>query len=432
VSLIAARLRFGAEEWDMPSPIIDTPGANDHAPLLWHDGANTLWLFWGNPYLEGHYPFNYLNSRDNGATWSPVTYPHITGPLGVDFDRPQPINTVVLAPGPQNTSTLFVPVDAKSSGPLGAQSMLWATSDGGATWHDTLGRTFGRHTTFVLRKDGSILGLGGKNSGVDDFMPSSISYDGGRTYELGKTPFSQLNSGQRPSVIRLASGRLFAAGDYQPFKRTVKPASIQESGSYVALSEDDGETWHIKRLPGAFSAKRNIPSLGYSAADQAPNGVIHLVTSLNRPALHFEMNEAWILSDTTFDDDDIRLDQSAAKTVTNLQAYSEYYSDGGRRLAWSSGVANDGRVLLHGREEWFYSNGAKQCETDYRLGVKVGLEIYWSAAGVKQWEWYHHEDGSSDWVTYWSDGSKRSASTWKNHKLVPGTDKFYQHAPVSD
>jgi hypothetical protein len=306
--------------------------------------------------------------------------------------------------------------------------MLWATSDGGATWHDTLGRTFGRHTTFVLRKDGSILGLGGKNTGVDGFMPSAISHDGGRTYELGKTPFSQLNSGQRPCVIRLASGRLFMAGDYQPSKKTTKPASIKESGSYVALSDDDGATWRIKRLPGAFSLHRNTGSVGYCVARQAPNGVIHLITSLNHPALHFEMNEAWIMSDATLADEDPRMDQSAATTIASVQSHAENYANGRPHITWSSGVANDGRVLLQGRETWFYADGAKQHEADYRLGVKTGAETYWSPAGVKQWEWHHHDDGTSDWTTYWSDGSKRSESTWKNHELIPGTDKFYDHA----
>ena len=427
VSLMAARLRFGAEEWDMPSPFLDTPGANDHAPLLWHDGANTLWLFWGNPYAEGHYPFNYLTSHDNGATWSLPVYPHITGPLGKNLERPQPINTVVRVPGPQNANTLYLAVDAGGGGPLGSQSMLWATDNDGATWHDTLGRTFGRHTTFVLRKDNSILAIGGKNTGVDNFMPRGISRDGGRTYKLGKTPFSQLNSGQRPCVIRLASGRLFMAGDYQPSKKTSKPASVTESGSYVALSDDDGETWHIKRLPGAYSDHRKLPSVGYCVARQAPNGEIHLITTLNHPALHFEMNEAWILSDETLADDDPRLDQSAAKSVATVQPHSEKYADGQPHVTWSSGIANDGRALLHGRETWFYPNGAKQHETDYRLGVKTGPETYWSDTGAKQWEWRHHDDGTSDWITYWSDGTKRSESTWKNHELIPGTDKFYEH-----
>jgi formylglycine-generating enzyme required for sulfatase activity len=425
VSLMSARLRFGAEEWDMPSPFLDTPGANDHAPLLWQDGTRT-WLFWGNPYAEGHYPFNYIVSEDDGATWSAVTFPRVTGPLGKALERPQPINTVLR----DAKGALYVAVDAAGGGPFGSQSMLWCTADGGVTWHDTLGRTAGRHTSFVLRKDGSILGMGGKNSRIDDFMPRAISTDGGNTYQFSKTPFSQLNSGQRPCIIRLASGRLFMAGDYQPSKKTHKPDSIKESGSYVALSDDDGETWRIKRLPGAYSAHRKMPSVGYCVARQAPNGVINLITSLNGPALHFQMNEAWILSDASFADDDPRMDQSTATAVTQGAERRETYPDGKPRITWSTGIANDGRVLLDGKETWFYPDGSRQREAEYKLGRKVGHETYWSATGAKQWEWTYHEDATSEWTTYWSDGSKRSESTWKNHELVTGSDKFYPHEEI--
>lgn len=422
VSLIAARLRFGTDQWDMPSPFLDTPGANDTAPLLWQEGRRT-WLFWGNAYEEGHYPFNFITSEDDGATWSPVRFPHITGPLGPDLTRPQPINTVIQ----DRAGAIYLAVDAGGGGPFGSQSMLWCTPDGGLTWHDTLGRTAGRHTSFVFRRDGSILGMGGKNSGIDDFMPRSISRDGGRTYTFSKSPFSQLNSGQRPCIIRLASGRLFMAGDYQPSKKTHKPASIKESGAYVALSDDDGDTWHIKRLPGAYSAHRHMPSVGYCVARQAPNGLIYLITSLNHPALQFELNEAWILSPDTMADDDPRMDESRATAIAQVTEHEEVYPDGSPRIVWSSGAANDGRVLLQGREVWFYPDGAKQREADYRLGRKVGRETYWAPNGVKRWEWNHQADGVSDWTTYWPDGTLRSTSSWRNHALIPGTDRFHPH-----
>jgi formylglycine-generating enzyme required for sulfatase activity len=423
VSLIAARLRHGAEQWDMPSPFVDTPGANDHAPLLSAEG-NTLRLFWGNPYAEGHFPFQYLTSADQGATWSTVSFPCITGPLGKYLDRPQPINTTIR----DKAGTLYLAVDAAGGGPLGSQSMLWATSDGGATWHDTLGRTFGRHTTFVLKNDGSILGMGGKNSGIDNFMPRAISRDGGRTYEMSKTPFSQVSSGQRPSILRLASGRLFMCGDYYPSKRAEKPASITEDGSYVALSDDDGETWRIKRLPGNYSEHRKRNSLGYSVAKQAPNGVIHLITSCNHPGLHYELNEAWILGDATFADNDPAMNWSRATQIANVQSHCENHPDGSPRVTWSSGLADDGRVLLHGQETWFYPDGAKQRSVDYQLGVKTGRETYWTPTGAKEWEWDHRADGTSVWRTWWSDGSLRSESTWKDHRLVPGTDRLFEPA----
>lgn len=421
VSLIAARLRFGADEWDMPSPFMDTPGANDHAPLLNAEGS-TLRLFWGNPQEEGYFPFQFITSQDNGATWSAVTYPKLTGPLGTALERAQPVNTAIR----DKKGTLYVAVDADDGGPLGAQSMLWATDDNGATWRDTLGRTFGRHTSFVLRKDGSILGMGGKNSAIDGFMPRAISTDGGKTYTMSKTPFSALSSGQRPSILRLASGRLFMTGDFYPSKRIEKAKSITEDGSYVALSDDDGETWHMKRLPGNFSVQRGKPSVGYSVARQGPNGLIHVVTSCNHPGLHYELNEAWILSDATYADDDPTMNRSKATAVTGVKEHREKFSDGSPRVVWSSGRADDGRVLLHGAETWYYAGGAKQREATYALGVKTGRETYWSPTGAKQSEWDHRADGTSVWRTWWSDGSLRSESTWKDHRLVDGTDRLFE------
>ena len=70
---------------------------------------------------------------------------------------------------------------------------------------DTAGRTAGRHSSFVLGKDGSLIGFGGKNSHLDGRMPKSVSTDGGKSYTNSKTDFMPLAGGQRPAVIRLAS-----------------------------------------------------------------------------------------------------------------------------------------------------------------------------------------------------------------------------------
>ena len=96
------------------------------------------------------------------------------------------------------------------------------------------------------------------------------------------------------------------------------------------------------------------------------------------------------------------------------------------RVTWSSGLADDGRVLLQGRETWFYPGGAKQHEVDYNLGAKTGLETYWAPGGAKEWEWDHRPDGSGVWRTWWPDGSLRSESTWRDHHLVPGTDRLFK------
>ena len=113
--------------------------------------ALPIWYFFGSPRLLGGPPFQYMTSRDNGATWSAVQLPVFEGKVG-NF-TPQPINSAVRA----KDGTIYLPVDGKSS-----TSVLFATRNDGRTWFDTGGRTGGRHTTVAIGKDGSLIGFGGK------------------------------------------------------------------------------------------------------------------------------------------------------------------------------------------------------------------------------------------------------------------------------
>jgi formylglycine-generating enzyme required for sulfatase activity len=226
-TILTMRLRYGAEDWDMPEPWPNFADADDAAPVFWNDHGK-MWFFFGSPRLLGGPPFQYMTSTDNGATWGPVTFPNLQGPVG-KF-TPQPINSVVRA----RDGVIYLPVDG-----AGGTSVLFASRDEGKTWYDTGGRTAGRHTTLFLGKDGALIGFGGKNTNIDGFMPKAISRDGGKTYEKSKTPFRPLGSGQRPSILRLASGRLFFVAD----RFDKKKLGPEGAGALVALSDDDGETW---------------------------------------------------------------------------------------------------------------------------------------------------------------------------------------------
>ena len=275
-TILTMRLRHGHEDWDMPEPWPDFDDADDAAPVLWIDRGK-LWFFFGSPRLLGGPPFQFMTSTDNGATWTVPEFANIQRPLG-KFTA-QPINSVVRG----RDGTIYLPVDG-----AGGTSVLFASHDEGKTWYDTGGRTSGRHTTVVLGQDGSLIGFGGKNTQIDGFMPKSVSRDGGKTWQVSKTGFRPLGSGQRPSVIRLASGRLFFVADLFD-KKKLGPAG---AGAFVALSDDDGETWKTRQLP-------NIVTVGYTTATQAPNGVIYIVTSKNQPAVHIELNETWVLEGGT-------------------------------------------------------------------------------------------------------------------------------------
>jgi hypothetical protein len=274
-----------------------------------------------------------MTSHDSGATWSRIHFPKLTGPIG-PF-TPQPVNSVVRTAD----GTIYLPVDGK-----GGTSVLFASKDNGQTWYDTGGRTGGRHTTLVIAKDGSLLGFGGKNTNLDGFMPKSRSRDGGKTWEITRTPFQPLGSGQRPSVIRLASGRLFFVADL--FGR--KTPGPKGDGAFVALSDDDGETWKTRTLPG-------LKTVGYVTATQAPNGVIHIVTSKSDPERHIELNETWV-----------------------------------------------------------FEGGPESPAPSH----KAGTEAYRRPDGSKQWERTYAEDGTWTWRIYDAAGKVTAESRWRGKTLL--------------
>jgi formylglycine-generating enzyme required for sulfatase activity len=409
VSLIATRLRFGADQWDMPARLFDFASVNDHCPMPWTEG-DKVFFFWGNPRIQGGFPFQWTTSNDNGATWDEVKFPNFVGEIH-PHSR-QPINTALR----DKNGTMYLSSDGS-----GGKSVLWVSKDNGKTWRDPVGRSGGRHTTFVLMKDETtILGMGGKNTDIDGYMPKSISRDGGKTWEVTKTRFPAQGSNQRPIILRLQSGRLFFAADYQHISGR-KPEAITESGSYVALSENDGETWHVKTLIGTQPHEnpdrhKGADTIGYSTARQAPNGMIHLITTMNRPCLHFALNEAWILSDEADESSDEKLMKSTATSISRVREHRETYASGKIKATWYAGTADNGRYLLHGKETWYYENGHRQREATYNLGQKVDIETYWAENGTKKWQWHHRDDGSSVWTQYWPNKQRRAESTWRNFK----------------
>jgi len=409
--MVVTRLRRGADEWDMPAVFYDLSGLNDQSGLLWNDGGK-IWFFGGGRDL-GEVPFRFTTSQDSGATWTDLKVPMFKEHRG-PFTA-QPINSVFRGPD----GTIYLGCDGK-----GGTSLLYASSDEGRTWRDTGGRTAGRHTTFVLLKSGRILGMGGKNTNIERYMPKCYSSDFGKTWSASeKTPFSALSSNQRPKVMRLASGRLFMAGDFQTLKinHEPPPEAVKERGAYVALSDDEGETWKIKplRLAPPHNQWKGVPqttgkpqhgygTLGYCDAVQAPDGLIHLMTSKGKPSMHFAMNESWILSDEKGEAGLAEVDPNNVRLVT----FQERYAGGKLKASWSGYTDSNGMFILHGRETWYYPDGKKQYEVTRHGGKKIGVERYWNPDGSKEWERRYSASGSMVWTTWWPNGRKRSESQW--------------------
>jgi hypothetical protein len=413
MSLMATRLRYGADQWDMPSYFLDMPDACDNTPLLWTEGARVR-LFWSSTRAVGGFPFNWIESEDSGASWSEVHFPVFTTEAG-PHSR-QPISTALR----DRDGIVYVSSDGDD-----ATSVLWVSRDGLKTWQDLGGRTGGRHTVFTLLQDRkTILGMGGKSSDINGYMPQSVSDNEGKTWQVSATPFPAYGSNQRPSLLRLASGRLFFSGDFQRVDG-VAPDTIDDRGAFVALSDDEGVTWHVKKLQGAQPHENPVrhdgaDTIGYSVARQAPDGLIHLITTMNTPCLHFAMNEAWILAPDNVPGATTLMANSAS-AIADVQRYEERYTSGGPRVVWHAGIGDDGRYLLHGQESWYHEDGGKMYQASYELGRKAGEEVFYRADGSQAWGWRHHGDGISQWTQWWPDGAMRSQSHWRD---------FHAHGPA--
>lgn len=384
-TILTMRLRYGAEDWDMPEPWPDFPDAADAAPVFWNDRGK-MWFFFGSPRLLGGPPFQFMTSADSGATWSAVHFPKLEGAVG-KFTA-QPINSVVR----DRSGVIYLPVDG-----AGGTSVLFASKDDGLTWMDTGGRTAGRHTTLVLGKDGALIGFGGKNTEIEGFMPKAISRDGGKSYEKSKTQFRPLGSGQRPSIIRLASGRLFFVADFFD-KKKLGP---KDAGAFVALSDDDGETWQTRQLPG-------ITTVGYTTATQAPNGVIHIVTSKNSPDLHIELNETWVFKGPL---------PEVVSDLYGVTSYRESHSNGKTRATWSASVRRHG-YRLEGQQIFYYENGQKQWDVTFQSGAKTGVETRWDPSGHKLWEKSYSPNSMWTWKVFDAAGRVTAESRWDGKKLL--------------
>jgi formylglycine-generating enzyme required for sulfatase activity len=408
-TIITMRRRAGSVTWDMPEPFPIFADAGLAAPVIWNDPeawrqpGGRVWFFWGFARLIGAPPFAWATSTDNGATWSQSHLPVFPRPIGKYVS--QPINSVVRGPD----GAIYLPTDSTGREPdgNGSVSAVWRSADDGRTWADTGGRTAGRHTTIVFARNGDLLGFGGKNSNIDGRMPLATSRDDGATWSKSKLPFDPLASGERPSVIRLASGRLFFVADFNPNHQK----HVHRDGAYVALSDDDGQHWTIKRLP------TNILTVGYTTATQDAAGFIHVVTTKNDVDVEIELNEAWVLDPMAGDLTAAAVQAETAAHGTRATHHLERSATGGVRALWSTVKTADGRVLLDGPERVYSAAGTLVWSASFAGGHKVGEEQWQTAAGTPRWRKQYQPDGSWTWQNVDAQGRVMATSVWQGHTL---------------
>jgi hypothetical protein len=339
------------------------------------------------------------NSSNNGATWT-FSIPQLDQ-LAENYTA-QPITSAFRGAD----GAIYFAMDGEK-----ATSFLWRSADDGVHWQQMAGRTGGRHSVIVPLDDkGTLLSIGGKNAATNGWSPQNISTNYGASWgESFPSAFPPLNTAQRPSLIRLASGNLLYVGDSYLHKiDRAAPAGWQYGDKcFVALSTNNGVSWHIKPLPVQLPGhqRTNHPTLGYVTGRQGANGVIHILTTVTQPCLHYELNEAWIWSDAG--------DRAPENSGGVVKKFSENYPNGIIRSQWSARICANGRYLLDGRQTDYYASGAKQHQVTFKNGRKTGAETFWSADGKKLWSWSHDsKNNCAVWTQYWSNGKKKSESHW--------------------
>jgi hypothetical protein len=262
-----SRLRVGADAWEPASLFFDVPDVNDHAPVLLTVGKRIYHFCtqslrgWDNASDIVRY------SDDSGVTWSKPS-------IMLSRDNPKALSQPCSAFATKD-GRLAVACD----GDLHRDERLLTSIDGGKTWKVGAGdmrATAGRyaiHPAIALRDDGQVINF----LRDPDPMPVQFSKDFGETWTQRATPFPGIKGGQKATALKLASKALLLVS--MDNKGTV----AGKTGTFAALSLDDGETWaHVRKLDGVQ---------GYMSAAQAPNGVIHVVGT-RMSAVSF--NEAWL------------------------------------------------------------------------------------------------------------------------------------------
>ncbi len=291
----AARLRFGAKEWEPASPFWDAMDVNDHAPKIWWDGAQTIYHM-----VEGRQHGDILIrcSTDNGVTWSKAEVMRAHGESAGN-----PIRT--------KAGVIAIPFDF---------SGLSISRDNGKTWMDT-GRQrrgsdviepsrqgpfiAGIHSPIVELADGRLMAFGRlspEEPAQKRFnlrMPVSYSADLGESWQWEISEFPVVSNTQRPAMLRLKEGPILLCSFTDQARTPKKDRSglpfrstggdYTGYGLYAAVSYDEGKTWPDRRLI-APDGKATADTNGYLAITQTRDHRVQLITSQN----HYVFNLAWV------------------------------------------------------------------------------------------------------------------------------------------
>lgn len=333
LTVLASRLRYGADEWDAADEFYKIADRNMSSTAIVKHPNGKLYHFNGIAMsgTEFHLVSVFRSSDDNGATWSDERY----------MSRTYSTNKPICAPIVDREGRILVPADLYDMEHLVQGTVLFRSNEeldafeeqtryepenkNFLTEHGKAGWIAGVHGAVVQLKDGRLLALGRSESRcgrqvIQDRMPMSISDDMGQTWSYKASPFPPIGFAQRCCLLRLEEGPIvlfsFTDPSYELRSGNCQGMDLRDAhgnilhgyGLYAAVSFDEGETWPVQRLittalkpqefdPGASVApfvmdRTHAQPMGYMQAVQAPDHVIHLISS----RLHYQMNLEWLTS----------------------------------------------------------------------------------------------------------------------------------------
>jgi len=319
LTVLASRLRAGADEWDYPAEFFKAQDRNMHGTALLNDKNGKLYLFngLGTDYSWAKLALTAATSTDNGVTWDArIINPHHGKHHQVIAGSIVTQEGYIIAAGDANPG-----------------SAIHISRDDGQTFIDPGalrpvpgfddGRTgawiAGIHCGLVQLGSGDLMAFG-RGDNIDGRMPKSISTDMGENWTYSASEFPGVGGGQRPILLKLeysygerlgeivenpilvvsfARETTMLNGEHQP---------EECSGMFAAVSYDDGQSWTDKKLvsnlkggesreydgggnTGDFELSRTrAEPKGYLSATQSPDGVIHICSS----RLYYAFNLAWV------------------------------------------------------------------------------------------------------------------------------------------
>lgn len=256
VAIICARRLRQNGIWTRPEVLVDTNGKSDGNPLLFTDAQGRVWLFYVTIQQHGWstaLPY-FRCSEDGGNTWSdPCAFCDEPGTMF----RCRPIRL--------GDGRLVLPAyDEKTW-----QGLCFLSDDEGNSWRpaEPISAPTGSIQPAVVElSDGSLLALL-RTGGSGGYIWQSRSFDRGETWTpCDATQLFNPNSGI--DMIRCTGGELVLAFNHSRSERT--PLG-------VALSEDEGYSWPLRRMVESAPGEYSYPALLQSSSEE-----LHLLYTWRR------------------------------------------------------------------------------------------------------------------------------------------------------